>query len=259
MANLKEVRSNDMRGDASANMNLEAIVIPVSNVDRAKNFYKNLGWRLDADFAFDNGFRIVQFTPPGSGCSIQFGTNVTPAKPGSARGLYLVVSDIGAARDEIAARNVAVSEVFTPECRALSSSQTVVAAVASAAPPNNASYDSFATFNDPDSNGWLLQEITTRLPGRIDIVETAFASENELASALRRAAAAHGQHEKRIGEADPNMPRLVCQIYGGGTGWQRTAAINEYHTGHPALIARKVPVPHAISTSMLQAKRALSQ
>jgi catechol 2,3-dioxygenase-like lactoylglutathione lyase family enzyme len=200
-----EVRRS-VASDARVDMKLEAVVIPVSDVNRAKKFYGILGWRLDADFPFDNGFRIVQFTPPGSGCSVQFGTNVTAAAPGSAHGLYLIVSDIEAARGELIACGVEVSEVFhagTPGAQF--QPDTTSGRVAGPA-PNHASYNSFAKFSDPDGNGWLLQEVTTRLPGRIDPAETAFASANDLASALRRASAAHGQHEKRIGAADPNWP-----------------------------------------------------
>ena len=185
---------------------LEAIVIPVSDVDRAKEFYRGLGWRLDADFPFDNGFRVVQLTPPGSGCSVQFGAKITTAAPGSAQGLYLVVSDIKAVHDDLVARGVKVSEVFYPgtpgaQFRAAGTNGRV-----SGPAPDHGSYRSFATFSDPDGNEWLLQEVTTRLPGRIDRAETAFASVTDLASALRRAAAAHGEHEKRIGQADANWP-----------------------------------------------------
>jgi catechol 2,3-dioxygenase-like lactoylglutathione lyase family enzyme len=183
----------------NVNLKLEVVVIPVSDVDRAKEFYAKLGWRLDADFPFDNGFRIVQFTPPGSGCSVQFGSNITPAAPGSAHGLYLIVSDIAAARNELIALGAKVSEVFhagAPGAQFQSDGST--GRVAGAA----GSYRSFATFSDPDGNGWLLQEVTTRLPGRIDLAETAFASTNDLASALRRAEAAHGEHEKRTGQRD---------------------------------------------------------
>jgi catechol 2,3-dioxygenase-like lactoylglutathione lyase family enzyme len=187
-------------------LKLEAVVIPVSDVDRAKKFYENLGWRLDADFAFDNGFRVVQFTPPGSGCSVQFGTKITPAAPGSAHGLYLIVSDIEAARGELIAHGAEVSEVFHPEVPGVQFQPEGTSGRVSGPAPDHGSYRSFATFSDPDGNGWLLQEITTRLPGRIDPAETAFPSAADLASALRRAAAAHGQHEKRIGAADPNWP-----------------------------------------------------
>ena len=144
---------------------LEVIVIPVADYDRAKEFYKKLGWRLDADFPFDNGFRIVQFTPPGSGCSVQFGTKMTPAVPGSAQGLYLIVSDVEAARKDLVARGIEVSDVFhpgTPGAQFRSDGSGRVSGPA----PEHASYNSFATFRDPDGNGWLYQEVTTRLPGR---------------------------------------------------------------------------------------------
>ena len=192
---------------ARVDMKFEAVVIPVSDVDRAKGFYGELGWRLDADFRFDNGFRIVQFTPPGSACSVQFGTNITSAVPGSARGLYLVVSDVGAARDELVAHGVEVSDVFHAGTPGAQFQPNGTSGRVSGPPPDHAtSYSSFATFGDPDGNGWLLQEVTTRLPGRIDTGETTFASSAELSSALRRAEAAHGEHEKRIGAADPNWP-----------------------------------------------------
>jgi catechol 2,3-dioxygenase-like lactoylglutathione lyase family enzyme len=187
-------------------MKFEVVVIPVSDVDRAKEFYGKLGWRLDGDFRFDNGFHVVQFTPPGSACSIQFGTKITPAAPGSAQNLYLVVSDIEAARTELMARGVKVSEVFhpgTPEAQF----QPEAASRRIAGPaPNHATYRSFATFRDPDGNGWLLQEVTTRFPGRIDSSTTSFGSASDLASAFRRAEAAHGQHEKRTGKHDENWP-----------------------------------------------------
>src|SRR5262249_36207664 len=150
----------------------------------------HLGWRLDADFRFDNGFRVVQFTPPGSGCSVQFGTNITSGTPGSAQGLYLV-SDIEAARDELVARGVRVSEVFHAGTPGAQFQRDGTSGRVNGPAPDHASYRSFATFSDPDGNGWPLQEITTRLPGRIDDTETAFASTTDLASALRRAEAAH--------------------------------------------------------------------
>jgi len=179
-------------------MKLEVVVIPVSDVDRAKRFYGDLGWRLDADFAVGSAFRVVQFTPPGSPCSIHFGTGVTSAVPGSARGLYLVVSDIEAARAELVSRGADVSEVFHrggPGKPPLSGPD-----------PARRSYFSYATFSDPDGNGWLLQEVRVRLPGRVDAGDTTFTSSSELASALRRAAAAHGEHEKRTGQHDVNWP-----------------------------------------------------
>ena len=188
------------------NMKFEVAVIPVSDADRAKEFYGRLGWRLDADFPFDNGFRVVQFTPPGSGCSIQLGTKITSAAPGSAQGLYLVVSDIEAARDELAAHGAEVSEVFHAGTPGAQFQPDGMNGRVGGRAPDHASYSSFATFSDPDGNGWLLQEVTTRLPGRIDAADTVFASAADLASALRRAAAAHGDHEKRIGKADPDWP-----------------------------------------------------
>jgi catechol 2,3-dioxygenase-like lactoylglutathione lyase family enzyme len=191
---------------ATIDMKLEALVIPVSDVDRAKQFYSNLGWRLDADFPFDNGFRVVQFTPPGSGCSLQFGTNITSAAPGSAQGLYLIVSDIEAALGELIARGVNISEVFHAGTPGAQFQPDAKNGHLSGPAPDHASYSSYATFGDPDGNTWLLQEVTTRLPGRIDPGETSFASASDLASALRRAEAAHGEHEKRTGQRDENWP-----------------------------------------------------
>ena len=192
---------------AKVDMKLEVVVIPVSDVDRAKEFYGRLGWRLDADFRFDNGFRVVQFTPPGSGCSVQFGANITPAAPGSAHGLYLIVSDIEAARGELVTRGVKVSEVFHPKAPGAQFQPDGTSGRVGGPAPDHATYGSFATFSDPDGNGWLLQEITTRLPGRIDpAAGTSFGSASDLASALRRAEAAHGEHEKRTGQRDENWP-----------------------------------------------------
>jgi catechol 2,3-dioxygenase-like lactoylglutathione lyase family enzyme len=191
---------------ATVDLKLEVVVIPVADVDRAKRFYTGLGWRLDADFAFDNGFRVVQFTPPGSGCSIQFGTKITSAPPGSARGLYLIASNIEAARRELVARGAEISEVFHPEIPGAQFQPDGTSGRTTGPAPDRASYSSFATFNDPDGNGWLVQEVTSRLPGRIDSVATSFDSAGDLASALRRAASAHGEHEKRIGAADANWP-----------------------------------------------------
>ncbi len=193
----------------SVDMKLEIVVLGVSDVDRAKAFYENLGWRLDADFAHGDDWRVLQFTPPGSGCSVIFGKNVTAAAPGSAQGLYLIVSDIAAARDELLHRGVEVSEVFHdatgvydgPDEPYLFGRRRV-----SGADPEHRSYRSYASFRDPDGNGWLFQEVTTRLPGRIDPATTTFASANDLASALRRAEAAHGLHEKRTGQRDGNWP-----------------------------------------------------
>ena len=193
----------------TVDLKLEIVVIPVSNVDRAKEFYARLGWRLDADFAAGDDFRVIQFTPPGSGCSVIFGKNVTAAAPGSAQGLYLIVSDIKAARDELLGRGVVISEVFHDGGGRYDGADEpyLFGRLRVSGPdPEHRSYRSFASFSDPDGNGWLLQEITTRLPGRIDSAATTFASANDLASALRRAEAAHGQHEKRTGQRDANWP-----------------------------------------------------
>src|SRR5271154_6961202 len=190
-------------------MKFEIAVIPVSDVDRAKQFYARLGWRLDADYDNGSDFRVIQFTPPGSGCSVIFGRNVTGAAPGSAQGLYLIVSDIAAARNEFLSRGIEVSEVFHNEgVYAGPDEPYLFGRIRVSGPdPEHRSYRSFASFHDPDGNGWLFQEITTRLPGRIDSAATSFASVNDLASALRRAEAAHGEHEKRTGgQRDENWP-----------------------------------------------------
>jgi predicted enzyme related to lactoylglutathione lyase len=195
----------------STDLKLEAVVIPVTDVDMAKAFYEKLEWRLDADFAFDNGFRVVQFTPPGSPASVQFGTNITSAAPGSAQGLYLVVSDIEAARNELAARGVEVSEAFHPKTPGAQFQPDESGRIGGPA-DERASYGSFATFSDPDGNGWLLQEVTTRLPGRVDPAETSYASVEDLRQALERAATAHGEHEKRNGgEYDEKWPQWYAE------------------------------------------------
>ncbi len=187
-------------------LKLEAVVIPVSDVDRSKAFYASLGWRLDADFAFDNGFRVVQFTPPGSPASIQFGTNITTAAPGSAQGIYLVVSDVRAAYDDLAARGADVTDVFHPQAPGAQFQADATSERADGPADGGASYGSFATFNDPDGNGYLVQEVTTRLPGRVDTAATTYASVNDLMQALIRAATAHGEHEKRTGQNDAAWP-----------------------------------------------------
>ena len=213
MANVTyEVQGNDAAGEASVakvDMKFEIVVIPVSGVDRAKEFYAKLGWRLDADYDNGTDFRVIQFTPPGSGCSVIFGKNVTGAAPGSAQGLYLIVDDIEAARKNLLRRGVEVSEVFhgADDVYAGPDEPYLFGRIRVNGPdPEHRSYRSFASFRDPDGNGWLFQEITTRLPGRIDDAATTFASANDLAGAFRRAEAAHGEHEKRIGQADPNWP-----------------------------------------------------
>ena len=213
MANRTDgIGKDDATGRASVaelDMKLEVIVIPVSDVERAKEFYAKLGWRLDADFAADDDFRVMQFTPPGSGCSVIFGKNVTAAAPGSAQGLYLIVSDIQAARDELLRRGVEISEVFHEAggVHAGSDEPYLFGRRRVSGPdPEHGSYRSFASFSDPDGNGWVFQEVTTRLAGRIDAATTTFASANDLASALRRAASAHGKHEERTGQRDENWP-----------------------------------------------------
>jgi catechol 2,3-dioxygenase-like lactoylglutathione lyase family enzyme len=176
-------------------MKLEVVTIPVADLDRAKAFYAGLGWRLDADFVL-GGRRAIQFTPPGSACSIHFSTGNPATPPGSAQGLFLIVDDLAAARDELGKLGVQVSDTFhlTPDGRG------------DGPAPDRGTYNSYATFTDPDGNGWLLQEVTTRLPGRIDPGTASYSSVSELAGALRRAEAAHGEHEKRTGEYDKNWP-----------------------------------------------------
>lgn len=192
-------------GARAVDMSLEVVVIPVSDPQRAKDFYTGLGWRLDADVASGDG-RLVQLTPPGAGCSVQFGTGITAAEPGSLRDLYLVVSDIDEARRQLLETGVEVSDVFHCAtgfaCRFDADAEARVSGPA----PDRRSYGSFASFSDPDGNGWLLQEVTTRLPGRVEAATTTFGSVAELAKALRRAETAHGEHEKRIGERDVNWP-----------------------------------------------------
>ncbi|QAU47880.1 VOC family protein [Bradyrhizobium guangzhouense] len=193
----------------AVDLKLEVVVIPVSDVDRAKAFYASLGWRLDADFASADGWRVIQFTPPGSACSVIFGKNVTSAVPGSAQGLYLIVSDLDAARQDLLARGVEISEPFHGggDVHAGADEPYLFGSIRlNGADPKRGSYSSFASFRDPDGNGWLFQEITTRLPGRIEATDATFTSSGELAGALRRAAAAHGEHEKRTGGHDENWP-----------------------------------------------------
>ena len=191
---MTNVHSNDAGEIASvkhADMKFEIVVVPVSDVDRAKEFYGRLGWRLDADFASGDDFRVIQFTPPGS-----------------AQGLYLVVSDIAAARDELRGRGVEVSEVFHSDGVYAGTDEPYLFGRRRTSGPDPArgSYRSFASFRDPDGNGWLFQEVTTRLAGRIDSGVTSFASANDLAAAFRRAEGAHGQYEARLGQRDANWP-----------------------------------------------------
>jgi len=192
-------------------MKFELVVIPVLDVDRAKRFYGGLGWRLDRDYASEDGYiRRIHFTPPGSGCSILFGKNVTAAAPGSARGLYLIVSDVEAARKELVGRGVEISEVFhdAADVYAGPDEPYLFGRVRVSGPhPERSSYRSFASFSDPDGNGWLIQEVTRRAPGRLNPDTTTFTSSADLAAALRRAEAAHGEHEKQTGgQRDENWP-----------------------------------------------------
>ena len=210
-----QANSGGAAGSAGAgvvDMRLEVVVIPVSDVDRAKEFYQRLGWRLDADVATGGDVRLIQFTPPGSGCSVQFGTQLTPAAAGSLRSTYLVVSDIVAARDRLAKSGVAVTEVFHCDtgfaCRF---GDAATPGRVDGRGPADGSYSSFASFSDPDGNSWLLQEVTTRLPGRVDPAANVFASAADLTEALRRAAAAHGEHEARTGKADPDWPTWYAE------------------------------------------------
>ncbi|MFJ9349832.1 VOC family protein [Streptomyces sp. NPDC101237] len=185
-------------------MKLEVVVVPVSDVDRAKDFYTGLGWRLDADVATDGEFRVVQMTPPGSPASVIFGESVTEQAPGSARGLHLVVDDIDTAHDELARHGARPSEVFHDAGGVFHHADGDSRLPGPA--PRHGSYGSFLSFSDPDGNGWLLQEVTDRLPGRLDPAATSFSSAGDLASALRRAEAAHGEHEARTGAPDPDWP-----------------------------------------------------
>ena len=178
---------------ATVDMKLEVVTIPVSDSDRAEQFYRSLGWRQDVT---PPGSGIYQFTPPGSGCSVQFGTNRTTAAPGSAQNQFLIVSDIQAAHDDLTGRGIRVGDIF----------HLGADGPASGPAPEHTSYGSFATFSDPDGNTWLLQEITTRLPGRVDADDTSYTSVDDLSNAMRRASVAHGEHEKRTGEADENWP-----------------------------------------------------
>jgi catechol 2,3-dioxygenase-like lactoylglutathione lyase family enzyme len=188
---------------AAIGMKLEVVAIPVSDIDRAQRFYSNLGWRLDGEFVKGDAFRAFQFTPPGSACSIHFGKGVTSAKPGSAQGLFLVVPDIEATRAALIDRGVDVSEVLHRT--------GVGEPPRSGLHPQRQTYASFATFSDPDGNSWIVQEVTARLPGRVDANDTAFTSSTELASALQRAAAAHGEHEKRTGQHDADWPAWYAE------------------------------------------------
>jgi catechol 2,3-dioxygenase-like lactoylglutathione lyase family enzyme len=184
------------------NMKLEVVIVPASDVDRAKAFYEKAGFRLDIDIVNEN-FRGIQFTPPRSDASIIFGKGLTSASPGSAA-LVLAVDNVDAAREDLIGRGVNVSEVFHYAGGPFNS--TIENPRVGGRDPEGRSYFSFASFEDPDGNRWLLQEITTRLPGRIDFAATTSSSASDLASVLRRAEAAHGEYEKRTGLRDANWP-----------------------------------------------------
>jgi catechol 2,3-dioxygenase-like lactoylglutathione lyase family enzyme len=213
MSDLKQgtrTTSAETKAAPGVDLKLEIVVIPVSDVERAKQFYAKLGWRLDADFAGPDDYRVIQFTPPGSNTSVIFGKGVTPAAPGSTQGLYLVVSDIEAARQNLLARGINVSAAFHHEGDVHSGTDEPYLfgrSRVSGPDPERGTYRSFASFSDPDGNGWLLQEVTARLPGRIDGNGTSFTSSADLAAAFRRAAAAPGEYEKQNGgKHDENWP-----------------------------------------------------
>ncbi|WP_225033106.1 VOC family protein [Paraburkholderia sp. XV] len=197
-------------GQRTVDMKLEVVVIPVADVDRAKQFYERLGWRLDVDLVKGDQFRVVHFTPPGSHCSVLFGTGVTTEEPGSVQGLHLIVSDVVAARAELVERGIEVSEVFHDVGGVFHHAGEV--GRLSGPHPSRATYGSFASFSDPDGNGWVFQEVTARLPGRVEAGDTKFGSAKDLAGALRRAAAAHGEHEKKTGQHDENWPDWYAEF-----------------------------------------------
>jgi catechol 2,3-dioxygenase-like lactoylglutathione lyase family enzyme len=203
-------------------MRLEVVVLPVSDVDRARDFYQALGWRLDADFPVDAGFRVVQLTPPGSACAVIFGTEVTSAAPGSAQGLQLVVPDIDAARAELAGHGADVSEVFHDATGVFHHAGTQDRVPGPA--QDHQTYGSWVSFSDPDGNSWFVQEVTTRLPGRATSVLASYGSVAGLAAALRRAAAAHGKHEEEIGHADPDWPDWYARYMADESAGQATGS-----------------------------------
>ena len=203
-------------------MRLEVVVLPVSDVDRAKKFYQGLGWRLDGDFPFNENFRVVQLTPPGSASSIIFGKGITGAQPGSVDGLHLVVDNIDSARAELAGRGAKVSEVFHDAVAPFHHAGTTERVSGPAA--NRQSYGSWLSFTDPDGNSWFVQEVTNRLPGRLTSALAVYGSVDGLAAALRRAEAAHGKHEQKLGHRDENWPDWYAQYMVEETTRQDKAA-----------------------------------
>jgi catechol 2,3-dioxygenase-like lactoylglutathione lyase family enzyme len=199
----------DERREQVMDMKLEVVVLPVSDVDRAAEFYRGLGWRLDADVTTGTDFRVVQLTPPGSPTSVIFGTSVTTQEPGTARGLHLVVDDIESAHEELVRNGAKPSEVFHDAGGVFHHGGTQ--GRVPGRDPQARSYGSFLSFADPDGNEWILQEVTSRLPGRVDPATTSYSSADDLVAALRRAAAAHGEHEARTGEADADWPTWYAE------------------------------------------------
>jgi catechol 2,3-dioxygenase-like lactoylglutathione lyase family enzyme len=210
-----------LKGAGTMDMKLEVVVIPVSDVDRAKAFYEKLGFHLDIDLVVRDDFRIVQFTPPGSDASIHIGKGITSAPPGSLQNIYLIVSDIEKAREDVAGRGVKVSEIF----------HRGPSGPIAGPSPEHADYSSFATFSDPDGNSWLLQEIHKRLPGRVSSQLLDAEMTDVLLSALQNAAAAHGLHEKELGRPDPDWPKwyanhMTTALTGDGFRLVRTSLSN---------------------------------
>ncbi len=209
----REVRITDT-SVATVDMKLEVIVISVSDVERAKEFYLKLGWRLDVTPP-----GVVQFTPPGSACSVQFGGNLTSAAPGSAQKTFLIVSDIEAARNQLVAAGIDVSEIFHFGADGFDSGPD----------PEHRSYRSLATFSDPDGNSWLLQEITNRLPGRVDSAETSFriSQRSGERNAARVRCPRQARRAHRAGRSE--LVRLVCPVHRGGAVRRRAARLRDYH------------------------------
>ena len=225
---LPAIESSGTANASASDMKLEVVIIPVSDVDRSKDFYASLGWRLDADFQFENGFRVVQFTPPGSRCSIQFGAKLTSAEFGSVRDFYLIVSDIVAAHSELVSRGVAISEVFHPAVPGAQFQPEGSEGRLSGTDPGHISYRSFATFSDPDGNRWLIQEVTTRLPSRI-AGDTTFSSAGDLSKATATRCSRTQLARVPDRKSRSQLAGLVCRVHGAGTIRRRIAALKLFH------------------------------